>query len=915
MKFKKLHLFVISILAILSINVSVLATELEIAPSLVHGNTVKATGFSAKERKVYSSNGNVRWTGYDFETDYKKGTISVKAVTKNGLQAYETVKYYDSTGVEQEKYSGVGYRVSYSADAVNYTAALDAAGVHEFGFEVTYFDSEEMAGNWLLVYKTWQTGNNQYGHYGMPLVAYQGTNTWKRVRWTYDYGSDLSKWSFWSDQEERVDFKFYSVKGYVGSDEINKDDATVGATYIHDFTMLPIDEFNEYCAKTSDTYLTAEHGGVISYELESSIAGYSRSEGTVGEIDGRFGANIFAGNEVTFSAPGTTLAGEKGAVVVVCYAAEKTKITVTENGNIRRVEHPGGSWQTLSFLREEMITGEYTLVADKNISIASIHYAPTERTVPPYDTEEEEIPEEEIPVIDTDVITYLAPTVSSDGSESTITYRLTSAPEGKKAIVVATYINPDTEKILAINSAEYVDVSQVEGRTLTVTLPDKTAEGGVLRYYIWESLTSSAPLGNYAPAAPGGVTAEILGTDAYLNWDKPIDDLDSSEDLTYGVYDSGMLIADGIVVSEAEINGLVLGEDYNFSITATDTMGAESILGKEVSGSVKMKNTIIAGTESIGTSKPQHSSDETLMFVGAVDTKNYYNAYKPSVVMGLNAYESIERLDDSGVVRPGMWSRIPFRINPNYANTLKSNNVDKLGFEVVYFDSAELAGYYMNAYVSWGKNADSIKVDAYGSAGYIPFTGSNSWKRYRGTIDLAGGWFAPNETNITRGNPHLEFYTVKGTTGSDRDITPGAAIVHSVTVLPIDEFEEYTSASGAFVSAKEGAVISCNIENDLEGKYEGNGVTKHSGIYGADVDADEEIVFAVEDSSLIGSQGAVIVYCYAERETDITIGSLTKTHNGNGWQKIKFEQLPVVRTYTLTADNDISINYIRVKAD
>ena len=178
---------------------------------------------------------------------------------------------------------------------------------------------------------------------------------------------------------------------------MHKDDVTVGATYIHDFTMLPIDEFNEYCAKTSDTYLTAEHGGVISYELESSIAGYSKSEGTVGEVDGRFGANIFAGSEVTFSAPGTTLAGEKGAVVVECYAAEKTKITVTENGNIRRVEHPGGSWQTLSFLREEMVTGEYTLVADKNITIASIHYAPTERTVPPYDTEEEEIPEEEIP--------------------------------------------------------------------------------------------------------------------------------------------------------------------------------------------------------------------------------------------------------------------------------------------------------------------------------------------------------------------------------------------------------------------------------------------------------------------------------------------------------------------------------------
>lgn len=923
MKIKHLCVLVSLIAILLSVNINALATELVLAPSAVSGNTVvapsdpsiRATGADG----WYSENKNVYWAGHNVSQS-AGSSLSVNIIKKNGLDAFQTRVFNAETG----KYSGVAYRVSHAHidGQPNYTQELETAGVHEFGFEVTYFDSAEMAGNWLLCYMTWSKAENNvhksFGHYGLPIVRYMGTNTWKRVRWTYDYGSDLTKWNFYSDGSEREDFKFYSVRGIVGSSEIHKDDVTVGPTYIHDFTMLPIDEFNEYCAKTSDSYLTADKGGVISYELESSISGYSTSEGTVGESDGRYGANIFAGTEVTFSSPATSLAGEKGAIVVDCYAPEKTKITVTDgDGNIRRVEHPGSSWQKLTFLRDEIITGEYTLKASGNISVASIHYEATERTIPPYDEEEVEKPDddEEIPVINADVVTYLEPAVTTDGSESTITYRLTSAPADKKVLVVATYINPETEKILAINSAEYIDVSQIEDRKITVTLPDMTSDGGVLRCYVWESLTDVAPLGNYAPAAPDALTSEILGTNAYLSWNTPKDDFDSSDDLTYGIYDSGMLIMDGININSAELNNLILGEEYNFSVTATDSMGAESKLGKEVKGAVKQYNTIIATEESIGTSRPQESEDKTLMFVGAVDKPNYYNTYKASVVSGLTAYESIERVDDSGVVRPGVWSRIPFRINPNYANTLKSSNVDKLGFEVVYFDSAELKGYHMNAYISWGRNTDSIRVDAYTSAGYIPFTGSDSWKVYRGTVDLAGGWFAPNESNITRGNPHFEFYTVKGTTGSDRDVTPGPAVVHSLTVLPIDDFEEYSNASGASLNIKEGAVVSCNISSELEGLYEGNGVTKHDGRFGADIKADKNVGFVVDDSSLIGSQGSVVIYCYAEEETNIKIGNVTKTHSGKGWQKIRFEQMPIVKTYAITADKDISVNTVRVIAD
>ena len=720
MKFRKLSLLLSIIMIVVSLQVpAIAATEaVTVEPSYKHGNTVKATAFTAKERKVYSSNGNIRWTGYDFDTDYKKGTISVNDVVKNGLQAYETVKYYDSTGVEQDKYSAVGYRVSYTGTdpETNYTTILDNAGVHEFGFEVTYFDSSEMAGNWLLVYKTWQTGNNQYGHYGMPLVQYEGTNTWKRHRWTHDYGSDLSKWSFWSDQEERVDFKFYNVEGTIGSTTVNKDNATVGAAYIHDFTVLPIDEFNEYCAKTSDNYLTAEFGGVISYGMESNIAGYNKDGGTVGGVDNRYSAKISANQEVTFSAPGTALKGKMGKIVVECYAKEKTNvtlngITLVHTGDLQPDVSSGSdnSYQKLSFLQSCITDGEYTLTADKDIQISSIHY-------------------------------------------------------------------------------------------------------------------------------------------------------------------------EGVAVAEKA-------------------------------------NTVTADLSKVTYDSPQSSADGKLMFVGQTDKNTYMSWYTPAVVSGLPAFKSQERKDDSGNTREDVYSWIPFRVGASYAEELRAAGKDEVGYEVTYFDAAEMEGKFLKVNMDWADEGQET-VNRQSAIKYISLTGSNSWKTYRGSWDTYGGWFAPWTTQVSRGNPNFELLVCESDTGAGRDQTTVPAIIHSVTVMSVEDYMNSFATDGdAYISVEKGAVISAGITSSIDGKYQGAGVSQHGDAFGADIAAESALTFTVDSMAGKNDVGTVTVKCYADEDASVTLGADTKTLTGGVWQVISFEDVALGEELSLTADKAISVASVKVKSD
>ncbi len=724
MKIRRLSLLLSIIMVIVSLQMPVLAgaetvdaasAEVIVSePNFVHGNTVvapedtstKATGADG----WYSANKNVYWAGHNVSQS-AKGSLSVNIIQKKRMSAFETVQR------DNGSYSGVAFRVSHAHvdGQPNYTAELEAAGDHKFGFEITYYDSKEMAGNWLLCYMTWSNAENNahksFGHYGLPIVQYEGTDSWKRVRWTHDYGSDVTKWNFYSDGAEREDFKFYSIKGTAGSSTMNKDDATVGPTYIHDFTMLPIDEFEEYCAKTSDSYLTAEEADVISYGLESNIAGYNSIDGNVSGVDNRYSAKIPAGFEVKFSAPETALKGNMGKIVVECYAKEETNVTLNgttlvHTGDLQPTVSSGSdnSYQKLVFLQSCITDGEYTLTADKDIQIASIHY------------------------------------------------------EG-----VATREKANT------------------------------------------------------------VTADLRET-------------------TYA--------------------------------------------------------------------SPQTSADGRLMFVGQTDKNTYYSWYTPAVVQGLASYKTQERKDDSGNTREDTYSWIPFRMGASYAQELRDAGKDEVGYEVIYFDAAEMEGKFLKVNMDWAEEGEDT-VNRQSAVAYIPLTGSGNWKVYRSAWDTYGGWFAPWTSQPSRGNPNFEFMVCESNEGAGRDQTTVPAVVRSFTVMPADEYTAKFAADGdAYINAENGAVISCGITSSADGKYQGAGVGQHGYAFGAD----GNLTFTVD--SMLGKEnkGTVTVKCWVAEDGEVTLDGKAQAVTGGAWQEIVFTDVDLSGELTLASDSDLSVASVKVKS-
>ena len=71
-------------------------------------------------------------------------------------------------------------------------------------------------------------------------------------------------------------------------------------------------------------------------------------------------------------------------------------------------------------------------------------------------------------------------TVQTEEGVTTVTAQLLTKPEGKSAVLVAAYMDPDSGKILSVNVHSCEDVSLLDGSELSVTLDDKTEEGGVL---------------------------------------------------------------------------------------------------------------------------------------------------------------------------------------------------------------------------------------------------------------------------------------------------------------------------------------------------------------------------------------------------------------------------------------------------
>ena len=98
--------------------------------------------------------------------------------------------------------------------------------------------------------------------------------------------------------------------------------------------------------------------------------------------------------------------------------------------------------------------------------------------------------------------------VETDGTVATVTAELLSKPAGKSAVLIAAYTDPDSGKILSVNVQSCEDVSLLAEDELSVTLDDKTEDGGVLSYNVWDSLGGNMSLLNNAPSVPVEAVAD-----------------------------------------------------------------------------------------------------------------------------------------------------------------------------------------------------------------------------------------------------------------------------------------------------------------------------------------------------------------------------------------------------------------------
>ena len=180
-------------------------------------------------------------------------------------------------------------------------------------------------------------------------------------------------------------------------------------------------------------------------------------------------------------------------------------------------------------------------------------------------------------------------TVTADGT-TTVTVTADKVLSEREVSLIAAYFD-EKGKILSIGSSETGLVN--DGDTLTVTLADKSATGE-LRYFLWDSVAGQIPLRNGAPASPEMVeVTDTTRESATLSWSAADDDYKSVE--KYNVYDEGILVAEGVTGTEATVDGLRWGTDYNFDVISIDDEGLES--KKSTSVNFKTDTIITAVTE------------------------------------------------------------------------------------------------------------------------------------------------------------------------------------------------------------------------------------------------------------------------------------------------------------------------------
>ena len=539
--------------------------------------------------------------------------------------------------------------------------------------------------------------------------------------------------------------------------------------------------------------------------------------------------------------------------------------------------------------------------------------------------------------------------IVTESSGTTVTYELSNTPEGESAALVAALVNVMTDEIIEINWTVCEDVSLLTGEPKTISVALTGVESGnvKLRHYLWNDLSNMQSLQNFEPSAPeaGSAISEISSVS--MNWTAPDDDYDSSSDLTYNIYDDGLLM-NNTPVSELEYNALNLapGAKFNFQIKAIDSEGAESDASNVMAASTYMSNTLTTRIKPKTDDDPvgESSKDGNVSYAPKVSVGDTtYYTYKQDNVNGLNCLSTTVVYQATSGNDPNFtraFSRLGFKLN----NPVNEDNV-WYAYEITYLDRYEadngVAKLQMQYYMQDGNDANET-YDS--SSAQIVFENDGAWKTYKGTfkastplmgIPLSGTGRDPsaNETMIA-------FWNTRGWNTDWRENRNSEGLtkeylyekdylkVYRLTLIPLDDtYENYKKLSGASLTIEnpaegEAATIISGLDSNAKGFYIDSSekpLTKKGerlSVALSDL-TDNKLTFTVKDTEVKGSEGKIELCCYAEAETVVTLSDgQSQTIPANTWKKIRFTQDTVSDTeYSVSANNELYVSSLRVTAN
>lgn len=482
-------------------------------------------------------------------------------------------------------------------------------------------------------------------------------------------------------------------------------------------------------------------------------------------------------------------------------------------------------------------------------------------------------------------IKFTEPEISSAEDVTTVTYTLTEMPAGEGATLIAAYIERESGNILSINSVTSEDVSLLEDGKITLTLADKSAEGGVLKHWLWTNLNSVISLNDGAPDKVAEVKAipdaSSPSSKINLSWNASEDDWDAAEDLKYNVYDMGIPIAEGVSQKAFSAEKLKWGSKYAFEVESVDSSGKVS---ERNSGG--MVETIYPN--SLLTTDTITSTDNNLIFTSqawqeapeAPGSAAWYYCYKDAVMDNLPCVATS--------VRKGLGTYHSVKFSDELLADLRGDG--EFIFEIEYLSTGN--GYMTLELYQTENGADkneNFKFD---------IVNDGKWNVLTKKVTVTNDFQA--EGRKGHNYSHLRFV---GGNSVATSVEP--FYIRRITIMPVDEYIASNPTRDAYLD-----VQASTVSNGL-GISDGATPQVVDGVYG--IEANGLTVNAASNVTVGEATGIEIMYYAPEGVENFTVNGETINVTESGkWQKARIDLEGGLSGASIVIDGGVYINNIRL---